>query len=57
MYQGKGDQSQNIEIYEDIGRSILISLLDLEGSNPYSWIVTSEFGDLKGVKEFVERQI
>lgn len=42
-------------IYEDISKAILVSILDLENVNPISRLPTSEFEELKNVKDFIEK--
>jgi len=33
---GKGDQNYNVEIYHDMGKALLISILDMDEANPLS---------------------
>ena len=55
IYVGKGDQNYNIEIYHDLGQAILISLLDMEEANPYSRVVTSQFQNMKTLRDFAAK--
>ena len=43
----------NPNIYENLGKSILISILDLFNKNPYSRIPNSNYGDIENIRKEV----
>ncbi|CAG2062432.1 unnamed protein product [Timema podura] len=43
----------NPHIFEEVGRALGISILDLTGSNPWSRIPNSEFHSLNGIREWL----
>ena len=44
-------------IYEDVGKALATSILDLTESNPWSRLTCSPFKNLKGVKDDIRRHI
>ena len=47
----------NPEIYEDSGKQLAISILDMTESNPWTRLTCSAYKNLKGVKEWVRKYI
>ncbi|XP_059472079.1 cytosolic carboxypeptidase-like protein 5 [Neocloeon triangulifer] len=47
----------NPPLFEEVGKSMAVSILDLTGSNPLSRIRHSEFRALSGVKDWLRRYI
>lgn len=47
----------SIRAYENLGRCILISILDLFGKNPYSRIPNSNLKNVDGVRSVIKEQI
>lgn len=46
-----------VEMYQDVGRSLLVTVLDIEGKNPESLIPKTEFKALENVEKWVENYI
>jgi len=44
-------------LLSQIGRSLAVSVLDMNNLNPWTRLPTSEFGSLEGVKNWVKRYI
>lgn len=45
------------EIYEEVGRAVAISALDMVNANPWSRLPTSEHGCVEGVRSWVSRYV
>ncbi|KAK3750638.1 hypothetical protein QZH41_012825 [Actinostola sp. cb2023] len=45
------------EIYEEVGRALVVSVLDMTNCNPWSRLPTSEFSSVEGVRNWVRRFI
>ena len=52
-----GPPFYNIEIYEDIGKSLLVSILDLFDKNQFSRISTSKYKEISAVRVEVAKQL
>ena len=52
-----GPPFYTIEIFENIGKNLLISILDLFDNNPYSRLSNSAYKGLDGVRKEVALQV
>jgi hypothetical protein len=46
-----------IESYYEVGRAIVVSLLDMEQLNPWSRVAQTNFGTVNGVRSWIQRSI
>ena len=56
MYK-KGPPFYTIEIYENIGKGFLISILDIFDKNPYTRIPSSQFKTIDNLRKDVAFQV